>query len=210
MSINREIESLNCLALINENSTLEEINEYIKKALIINPLCLEAYVLKSRVVASFIARGEILKEAISLINDKHDPKTIALVKEEYGKYLLENGSYQLAYEQFKDIITLFPLDNKGFRYLNRAILIHLEKDLKEVDEDNIDTELLNLLAAIKSLDKDIIHKIKTFKTKYPWLTNTYLALEENEDAYYYLSRYAFLLNSTPSFYQLIQDKEDLL
>ena len=60
MSINREIESLNCLALINENSTLEEINEYIKKALIINPLCLEAYVLKSRVVASFIARGEIL------------------------------------------------------------------------------------------------------------------------------------------------------
>ena len=197
MSINREIESLNCLALINENSTLEEINEYIKKALIINPLCLEAYVLKSRVVAS-------------LINDKHDTKTIALVKEEYGKYLLENGSYQLAYEQFKDIITLFPLDNKGFRYLNRAILIHLEKDLKEVDEDNIDTELLNLLAAIKSLDKDIIHKIKTFKTKYPWLTNTYLALEENEDAYYYLSRYAFLLNSTPSFYQLIQDKEDLL
>ena len=133
MSINREIESLNCLALINENSTLEEINEYIKKALIINPLCLEAYVLKSRVVASFIARGEILKEAISLINDKHDTKTIALVKEEYGKYLLENGSYQLAYEQFKDIITLFPLDNKGFRYLNRAILIHLEKDLKEVD-----------------------------------------------------------------------------
>ena len=42
MSINREIESLNCLALINENSTLEEINEYIKKALIINPLLREA------------------------------------------------------------------------------------------------------------------------------------------------------------------------